>query len=85
MPGPGQYEIKSQFSRSQSPDDEDPDASENVAPFGSRLQVIKQKPDVFYCYAVVKITHVSAIHSHTEVPDSQACLSFMYYIPTPSY
>ena len=38
MPGPGQYEIKSQFVK-KSNDDDDQDVDHPKVPFGSRLQV----------------------------------------------
>ena len=59
MPGPGQYELKSQFEK-KSIDEDDPDIDHPKVPFGSKLQV-RNEFDImivlaqFYCC----VTHVS--------------------------
>ena len=74
MPGPGQYEIKSQFEKKVS-DEDDSDLDHPKVPFGSKLQVsvLYFSGEVLAVSAIIHIETVEISYSQTYVP----CLHYL--------
>ena len=63
MPGPGQYELKSQFEK-KSTDEDDPDIDHPKVPFGSKLQVRFRHDDRLYWLDFIVVSLMLAV-SHS--------------------
>ena len=83
MPGPGQYEVKSQFERKPSDEgDQDADHPTSKVPFGSRLEVCRRH--MYYIMSMC-LTWNFVIITFVEVPHSRTYISSMHYLWRPSH